>query len=53
MSTSKYYQKQYESFIKQTENINLKEAFIKHEPKKDEPQEETIYTRLRTNPRRR
>lgn len=48
---SKYYQKQYERFINQTKEENLKEAFVKKEPE-PEPDEETMYTRLMTNPRR-
>lgn len=52
-TVSRYYQKQYERFMKQTEKKDLKEAFVKREPDKDKPEEETMYTRLRTNPRRR
>lgn len=53
-TVSRYYQKQYERFIKQTEKKDLKdlkEAFIKREPDEDKPEEETMYTRLRENPR--
>jgi len=42
MNVSKYYQKQYERFVKQTEE---KEAFKKNKP-------ETMYTRRKANPRR-
>lgn len=48
---SKYYQKQYERFMNQTKEENLKEAFVKKEPE-PEREEETMYTRLKTNPRR-
>ena len=47
---SRYYQKQYERFMKQTEKKDLKEAFVKRDPDEDKP-EETMYTRMRTNPR--
>ena len=48
---SEYYQKQYKRFMNQTKEENLKEAFVKKEPE-PEPEEETMYTRLKTNPRR-
>ena len=51
-TVSRYYQKQYERFIKQTGKKDLKEAFIKHEPEEGEPEEETMYTRMKTNPRK-
>lgn len=49
---SRYYQKQYERFMKQTEKKDLKEAFVKRDPDEDKPEEETMYTRMKTNPRR-
>jgi len=52
-TVSRYYQKQYERFMKQTEKKDLKEAFGRRHPNEDKPEEETMYTRLRTNPRRR
>ena len=36
---SKYYQKQYERFMNQTKEENLKEAFVKKEP---EPEREPV-----------
>ena len=51
-TVSRYYQKQYERFMKQTETKDLKEAFVKRDPYKDKPEEETMYTRMKTNPRR-
>jgi len=47
---SKYYQRQYERFMNQTKKENLEEAFVKKEPE-PEPEEDTMYTRLKTNPR--
>ena len=51
-TVSRYYQKQYERFMKQTEKKDLKEALVKRDPDEDKSEEETMYTRLRTNPRR-
>lgn len=52
-TVSRYYQKQYERFMKKTEKKDLKEAFVKRDPDIDKPEEETMYTRMRKNPRRR
>ena len=43
---SRYYKKQYEHFMKNIEELDLKEAFVKKEPE-PEPEEETMYTRLK------
>lgn len=50
-TVSRYYQKQYERFMEKTEKKDLKEAFVKRDPDEDKP-EETMYTRMRINPRR-
>ena len=47
---SRYYQKQYGRFMKQTEGLNLKEDFVEKEPE-EEPEEETMYTRIKNRRR--
>ena len=51
-NVSKYFQKQYERFVKQMKNKpDLNDAFV--ELKEEPPEEpETMYTRRKTNPRR-
>jgi ribosomal protein L37AE/L43A len=53
-TVSRYHQKQYEKFIKNTSDGGLKEAFVeKTDAEENEEPEETMYTRMRENPRRR
>jgi len=52
-TVSRYHQKQYEKFIKNTSDGDLKRAFVeKIDTEEHEEQEETMYTRMRENPRR-
>ena len=53
-TVSRYHQKQYGKFIKNTSDAGLKEAFVeKIDTEEKEEPEETMYTRIRENPRRR
>jgi hypothetical protein len=53
-TVSRYHQKQYEKFIKNTSDGGLKEAFVeKIDTEEKEEHEETMYTRMEENPRRR
>ncbi len=45
-NVSRYYQKQFERFMKNIESQNIKEAFVPKEPD-PEPEEETMYTRIK------
>tara|TARA_B100000963_G_scaffold323560_1_gene308475 strand:+ start:240 stop:437 length:198 start_codon:yes stop_codon:yes gene_type:complete len=49
---SRYYQKQYERFLKVSGTAEIKEAFFESVPG-PKYEEDTLYTRLKNNPRKR
>ena len=48
---SRYYQKQYERFMKTSETAEIKEAFFESIPG-SKYEDDTLYTRLKNNPRK-
>ena len=48
---SRYYQKQYERFIKDSETVEIKEAFFESIPG-PKYEDDTLYTRLKRNSRK-